>query len=83
MKTHELKTWMPFFEECVTERKKFELRKNDRNFQIGDELCLQEFDQYKQEYTGREQFFEVSYVLLGGRFGLEVGYCILGIEYRH
>lgn len=43
MKTHELKTWPQYFSPMVTGAKKFELRKNDRGFQIGDLLILREY----------------------------------------
>jgi len=43
-KTHELKTWPEFFEQTRSGRKKFELRRNDRDFRVEDELLLKEFD---------------------------------------
>ena len=42
--THELKTWPEFFIETRGGRKKFELRKNDRDFRVGDQLLLKEWD---------------------------------------
>jgi hypothetical protein len=43
MKTHDLKTWPDYFEALIERRKTFELRQNDRDFQVGDMLNLQEF----------------------------------------
>lgn len=40
--THELKTWPEFFEQTRNGRKKFELRRNDRAYQVGDQLLLKE-----------------------------------------
>ena len=42
--THELKTWPEFFTETRAGRKKFELRRNDRDFQVGDQLLLKEWN---------------------------------------
>lgn len=41
---HELKTWSPFFEAIANEEKTFEVRRNDRDFQVGDILLLREWD---------------------------------------
>ena len=43
MKTHKLKTWDGFFHEVWDGKKRFELRNNDRNFQVGDTVYLQEY----------------------------------------
>lgn len=79
MKTHELKTWKIFFEEVVSGRKIFEVRKNDRDFQIGDMLILKEWDSQKQEYTGRKIARVVMYILQGGQFGIEDGFIVMSI----
>ena len=49
---HELKTLPIYFEEVIEGRKSFEVRKNDRNFKVGDMLALNEYDAEKKEYTG-------------------------------
>lgn len=77
--THELKTWPEFFEAIQSGKKKFEVRKNDRDFKTGDTLLLKEYDPFhcsvKQSfdeeppqvepgtYTGREIRASVIYVL--------------------
>lgn len=77
--THTLKTIQPYFDQVIKGEKTFELRKNDRNFQIGDILILQEFDD--GAYTGREKDFVVTYILKDcPQFGLMDGYAILGIK---
>ena len=45
--THYLKTWPKFFEDVWSGVKRFEYRKNDRNFQVGDMLALEEYDPEK------------------------------------
>lgn len=40
---HELKVVPPYFEALFTERKNFEVRRNDRGFQAGDVLHLREY----------------------------------------
>ena len=42
--THELKTYPKYFQETIEGNKPFEIRKNDRNFQVGDVLILKEWD---------------------------------------
>ena len=57
-------------------RKRFELRKDDDDIQIGDILILREWN---GDYTGRSVTVVVSYVLRDApNLGLEQGYCIIG-----
>ena len=44
MGTHELKIKPEYFLPVFNRRKNFELRKNDRGFQVGDEIVFKEFD---------------------------------------
>lgn len=80
MKIHELKTWPDYFFRVFAGQKNFEIRKNDRDFQIGDTLVLREWSPDTKEYTGREVNKEVTYILHGGNFGIEAGYCILSLQ---
>lgn len=82
MTTHSLKTWPEFFQKMLDGDKTFELRKNDRNFAVGDTLLLREFDPWPSPayYTGRELSVRVTYVMRDGHFGLEPGFVCLGIE---
>lgn len=74
---HELKTWVPYYRAIVEGKKKFEVRLNDRNFQVGDKLKLREYDNTTGEYTGRAITVDVSYILNGGSFGIEKDYVVM------
>ncbi|HAB9977062.1 TPA_asm: DUF3850 domain-containing protein [Listeria monocytogenes] len=60
MTVHKLKILPEFFREKITLKKSFEIRNNDRNFEVGDTLVLQEFENGK--YTGREYWEDVIYI---------------------
>ena len=77
--THCLKTLPEFYEAVISGDKTFEFRENDRNFQIGDKLILQEYNKSTRQYLGRESWFQVTYVLKGFT-GIIDGYCVLGIK---
>jgi hypothetical protein len=77
MKEHLLKTVHPYFKFVWDRVKKFELRKNDRDFKTGDILILQEYDPINEQYMSREIHLKVDYILHGGKFGLKDGYCIM------
>lgn len=75
--TYEVKTAPSYFEAAMASKKLFELRKNDRNYQVGRKLLQKEFKD--NEYTGRKILQEITY-LLEDYTGLEDGYCILGVK---
>jgi Domain of unknown function (DUF3850) len=79
MTVHKLKTFPAFFKDVYWGRKKFEVRYNDRNFQVGDTLCLQEFDGMTQMYSGQEISKIVTYILDDPRFVKE-GFVVMGIK---
>ncbi len=63
MKTHHLKTIQPYFDRCWNQTKTFEIRKNDRDFQVGDEIFLQEYDEKLDIYSGKEIQGTILYVV--------------------
>lgn len=79
MKKHEIKTWPDYYFRIFAGSKKFEVRKNDRDYQIGDILYLREYDPAVNDYTGREMYCSVTYIIHGGSFGIEEGYCVMSI----
>lgn len=58
---HELKILPEYFEAICSGKKKFEIRKNDRNFQVGDWVGFREFD--GEKYTGSFWTFKINYIL--------------------
>lgn len=80
MKTHELKTWPEFFSAVMRGRKKFEVRKNDRNFQEGDQLLLREYDPETKQYLGSQLVVDVGYILPLKYLGEKSDFVVMGIE---
>jgi hypothetical protein len=80
MARHELKTWPQFFNAMLARTKTYEIRKNDRNFQVGDELFLREWDPQQQTYSGRDLTVDVTYMTKGGQWGIPEGICVMGIR---
>lgn len=78
MKLHELKILPEYYEKVIEGKKRFEIRKDDRGFKVGDLIRLYEYD--GSNYTGRDSLYEILYKLDGGSYGLEIGYCILSIK---
>jgi hypothetical protein len=79
---HELKTWSYYFNLVKSGEKPFELRKNDRGFLVGHELLLREYNPETQTYTGKTLRRKITCVLEGieaESFGLNPGYCIMGL----
>lgn len=77
MKEHNLKILPQYFNEVINGNKKFEIRKNDRDFKEGDKVKLREFNGVA--YTGRCIKAKIGYVLYGGNYGLEKEYCIFSL----
>ncbi len=86
MKVHELKIVEPYFLSVFNGNKNFEIRKDDRQFEIEDILLLKEWhnndvDKKFSGFTGRFVFARVSYILRNvPDFGLKDGFCLMGIK---
>lgn len=77
-KIHTLKILPEYYREVLFGYKTFEIRKNDRDYKVGDRLYLREFD--GGNYTGNVVNKTISYILNGGNYGLEKDYVILAIK---
>lgn len=74
---HDLKILPEYFIEVVRGNKTFEVRKDDRPFNVGDELMLYEVNCGR--YTGRNIKVIITYILRNPNYCKE-GYCILGFK---
>lgn len=75
-KVHKLKTHSGPFEALLSGKKTFEIRKNDRNFHVGDIVKLMEWN---GDFSGRHLNFWITYILPGPSYGIPEGYCIMSI----
>jgi len=84
-RTHNLKTYPSDFEAVLSGKKTFEIRYNDRDFAEGDTLVLEEWDPtptvyMPRGYTRKRLKCCVTYVLHGGRFGLNQLWVVMGFK---
>lgn len=79
MKIHELKTINPYFMQVWEGNKTFEVRKNDRDFKVGDILHLRWYLPESNEYMLRNILCYVSYILDDPLYVKE-GYVILAFR---
>lgn len=91
---HELKTWPEPFARIDAGVKTYEVRKSDRDFQVGDTLRLREWDPKPgpsrlvtpasgpppRGYTGNELYVRVVHITMPGQWGLPADVCVMGIE---
>jgi hypothetical protein len=84
---HELKTDPDVFQKTWNNKKRFEIRKDDRNYQEGDILFLRETEYtgeqmkvgYPLFYTGFSLKVRVDYKLPTGSYGLLKGWTVLSV----
>lgn len=87
--THNLKTDKAVFSLSWDNKKPFEIRYDDRCFEVGDELVL-----YETEFSGEEMKAGKPLVYTGRRirqeviskvknYGLLPDWCVLGVEQLH
>ena len=79
--THELKTLPKYYKAVVKGEKTFEVRKDDRDFQVGDKLTLKKYNNGR--WLLEDTTMTITYIL--GRHEdekifVEDGYVILGIK---
>ena len=84
---YNLKSWTHFFQAIKAGNKLHDLRCfKDREFNVGDILKLEEFDNIKGEYTGDCVLVEITYITSNrtscaySSSALENDYCILSIK---
>lgn len=79
MTTHELKTWPEPFEAIWIGDKHHEVRVDDRNYDVGDELLLREYDPDLKKYLGREIYVFVTHITRAPF--LPAGLCVMSIQH--
>lgn len=80
MKLHVLKIKSTYFDKVNSGIKTFEIRKNDRDYQVGDYVHFVEIN--GEEFENNEKnLFEIIYVLKDiQEYGLDKEYCIFSIK---
>lgn len=78
-KIHVLKIWPIYYEAVLEGRKRFEIRRNDRDFKVGDCMVVQEFDPVTETYAGEMQTLVVTY-MAQGVFGLPADVCVMSVD---
>lgn len=80
MKTHKLKILHLYYVDLVREVKTFELRKNDRDYQVGDFIEFIVIDDEGCMFD-TPCIFRINYILANvPQYGLDKDYCILGLK---
>lgn len=79
---HQLKCRKEYFGAIMSGNKKFEVRKDDRGFQVGDFLALNEcvHDEGRDIETGRCMLVRIVYILNSKEFCKE-GYVIICFDF--
>jgi len=86
---HLLKCWPDAFEAVCAGTKTAEWRRDDRGFEVGDELCLDEFIPPELgpkggppdgRFTGRHLSVRVTHILRAPKHGVPEGFVMLSIR---
>ena len=87
MTEHKVKSWCRLFKAALSGEKTHDVRRcDDRDYKVGDVLILQEYDQTKYCYTGRELKMIITYITSNdnpcalSENALKEGYCILSMK---
>jgi hypothetical protein len=79
MMMHELKIWPENYEPLVLGAKRYEIRKADRPFKVGDQLMVREWLPDMKKYTGRSAIFRITHMTEPGKWGLPDDICVLSL----
>jgi hypothetical protein len=78
MKNHQLKIHPEYFNEVVSGNKTFEIRLNDRNYEVGDTFDLLEHD--GSDFTGNSASGKIKYIFSDSKFGLQPEHCVFSFD---
>lgn len=76
---HTLKCIQPYFNLVWLGKKRAEIRKNDRNFKLGDIVYLQEYNPQKNSFTKYQIKIRITDILENFK-GIELGYCMFSFD---
>lgn len=76
--THDLKCWPKHFAAVRRGEKTFEIRRNDRDFAVGDQILLREYIPEDDVYTGQTETRLISFLLSEEAFGVVHGFVVIG-----
>lgn len=79
---HELKLDTAYFARVESGQKTFEIRKNDRDYQVGDTLLLREYDPKGEYFIDHSSAIQAKIVYMSTAYQQD-GYCVLGIEVKN
>ncbi len=85
-KVHNVKSWPQYFAPIKEGQRTHDLRRNDRDFQVGDTMLLAEFDPQSQKYTGETCEVEITSMTSMSQpcavssEALDPAFCILSIQ---
>ena len=80
MSVHELKCSPEYFDALASGEKTFEVRRDDRGFQKGDELVLHKYRSDGRGYMGEKVRRRITWILTGGQLGIEPGFVVMGLK---
>ncbi len=77
---HKLKIKAKYLLPIILGNKTFELRKDDRNYQVGDYITFEVIDSNNPIYL-KNNYYQITYILRNTpEYGLVKDYCILAIS---
>lgn len=76
---HELKCATEYFKDVISGKKTFEVRINDRTYEVGDLLALNEYDMENEVYTGASCLVYIDYIL-DNRDYCKTGFIVMSIK---
>ena len=80
MAEHKIKIKRKYYLAVQSGEKTFEIRKNDRDYQVGDIIHFVPIDDENGLIIPHNpNSYRITYVFHGGEYGLANGYCVFGI----
>lgn len=80
MKRHHLKIWPGFIDAIWDDLKRYEVRRDDRNYGVGDWLIMREWDPDTELWGADMLSAVVTHKTSGGHLGIPAGHCVLGVR---